>query len=155
MKTIPLIDLQALLRDVATDSCDELAKLRFACEEVGFFALVNHAIDLQLMQNMRDMLVDYFTKSTAEKLQTQILPDNYRGYIPMAAFTPNQDEGQSDLYEGYKLHSEIAADDPIVQACDLYGLNRWPDGFPVMQAAVTEYWQAMDIAIYGQPEMVL
>ena len=144
MKTIPLIDLQALLADIANNGGETLKQLRFASEAVGFFALVNHGIDLVLITNLRSAIEDYFQKPVAEKQRMEILSDNYRGYIPMASFTPNQDEGLSDLYEGYKLHFEIPDDDPICNACDLYGPNRWPEAFPSLKLAVTEYWQAMN-----------
>ena len=44
MKTIPLIDLQALLADIANNGGETLKQLRFASEAVGFFALINHGM---------------------------------------------------------------------------------------------------------------
>ena len=141
---IPLLDLNELAADVLAKDGNALEKLNYACREVGFFALVNHQVDLGLMAQMRAISQDWFAQTETEKRQLLVQQQNYRGFIPLGMFTPNQDPGQDDRYEGYKLHYEVAADDPVCRANDLYGPNRWPENMPEFRTVIERYWSAME-----------
>lgn len=142
--TIPLLDLQRLKHDLRQGSNSALQQLNHSCCSVGFFALHNHSIDSTLFSEMRAILQRWFSQSESQKRRYTVQQQNYRGFIPLGMFTPNQDVGSGDLYEGYKLHFEIAAADPICAVNDLYGPNRWPEGMPEFRETITRYWQAMD-----------
>ena len=113
------------------DSDDQLLPIleRALCD-IGFVLVKGHGVPAELVSDLRQQLVSYFDRPLAEKMAERITPDNYRGYIPLGFFSPNfspNTEGITpDQYEGYKLHAEVAADDPLCTACDLYGPNRWP-----------------------------
>ena len=92
---------------------------------------------------MRDIVKQIFAVDEQAKWDQAITRDNYRGYIPMGFFTPNDGSGTADRYEGYKLHRETALDDPIRQECALYGPNRWPDGIAARET-VLAYWAELD-----------
>ena len=64
--------------------------------------------------------------------------------FPPAFLVPNSGEGAADCYEGYKLHVEVSAEDPICNACDLYGPNKWPEKQAGFKKAVLNYWGACD-----------
>ena len=49
---------------------------------------------------------------------------NYRGYVPLAFFTPNAGGTQADRYEAWKLHWEADPADTVCAASALYGPNR-------------------------------
>lgn len=105
---------------------------------------MGHGIPAETIANMREEVVNYFEQPLENKLPDQITPENYRGYIPPGFFSPNTGGGNSDNYEGYKLHFETAADDPICAACDLYGPNKWPTTSLRLRKAVMDYWRACD-----------
>ena len=134
---VPVIDLSA------TD--DEVAKmLDHAFAEMGFAILVGHGIPTSVIAATREAVVKYFEQPLDQKLTDRITRDNYRGYIPLGFFSPNSAGQSPDRYEGYKLHLEVDASDPICTACDLYGPNKWPEGQPTMRDAILNYWRACD-----------
>lgn len=139
MQQIPVIDL--------APSCDEAQTIQTvenACRDVGFMYVVNHGIDVEKITAIRNAVVGYFRRPLDDKLRDRITRDNYRGYIPAGFFSPASGSTDADRYEGYKLHYEVAADDPIRQVCDLYGPNRWPAEPTGMAGAVHDYWRACD-----------
>lgn len=139
MQDIPLIDIGASqAREQTVRAVEE------ACRDVGFMYVVNHGIDEKLIADIRHAVVGYFSRSMEEKLRDQITRDNYRGYIPAGFFSPNVGGMQSDSYEGYKLHFEVAGRDPIRDACDLYAPNRWPEAPAGFAESVLAYWRACD-----------
>lgn len=145
MSDIPTIDI-APLRDPAHDprhrACvDEIGA---ACRDIGFLSITGTGVPAHTIAAMRGAVQHIFAIDEAAKWDQAITRDNYRGYIPMGFFTPNDGSGTPDRYEGYKLHRETAPDDPIRQDCALYGPNLWPAHAPEARAAVLEYWQAMD-----------
>lgn len=136
--SIPLLDA-----DAPSFATDMIA----ACDDIGFFAVQGHGVELHLLQAMRDLCVELFDLDQETKHAFQITPSNYRGFIPLGFFTPNRAEvnGTSpDLYEGFKLHWECPSDHPVASECDLYGPNRWIAAVPQMEAVVSQYWLACE-----------
>ncbi len=144
MTQIPVFDLSRL-RDVdLLVRRNAAAALYGACADIGFVSVVNHDVPQRLIGRVRAAVTRYFFRPEASRLNEQITRENYRGYIPLGFFTPNSGSGTADRYEGYKLHKEIAAADPIRRDCPLYGPNRWPTDVPDFRAAMLDYWSAMD-----------
>lgn len=137
MKEIPTIDL-------AENSASTIRGIDAACRDFGFMYVRGHDIAPGTISRMRNAVVDYFARPLREKLNDRISRDNYRGYIPQGFFSANSGGFDADLYEGYKLHFETSADDPICAACDLYGPNKWPDGASGFREAILDYWRACD-----------
>jgi len=150
---IPLIDFSMLANELESGQSStsptrqgtELDSLNRACSDIGFFALINHAVPQDQIQAVREAIIEWFNRPLTEKSAAIVEQHNYRGYIPLGMFTPNQDAGKADLYEAYKLHTEISASDPVCVDCDLYGPNRWPDNAESLRIAVEQYWQSMDL----------
>jgi len=141
---IPVFDLSRLReRDLAARR-GAAAVLYDACADIGFASLIDHGVPRQLMGRVRAAVKRYFSRPEGLRLTEQITRENYRGYIPLGFFTPNSGAGTADRYEGYKLHKEIDADDPIRSDCPLYGPNRWPAEVPDFRPAILDYWSAMD-----------
>ena len=137
MHDIPLIDLSAPAADVERG-------IEAACRDVGFMYVAEHGIDAACIDAVRAAVVRYFSRAQSAKDGDCITRNNYRGYIPLGFFSPNDGSQAADAYEGYKLHAEVAPDDPITERCELYGPNRWPDDSEDLQRAVSDYWQACD-----------
>lgn len=136
MQHIPLIDLH--------DTKGVVAAIELACRDIGFMYVAGHDIPVATIDGVRSAATEYFSLPVEQKLQDQITPDNYRGYIPLGFFSPNDGSDKTDAYEGYKLHYESPEDDPVRAACHLYGPNKWPAGFPALRAAISEYWRECD-----------
>ena len=148
MRTIPLINIAALRSDNTVERWAVVQSIAAAFRDIGFMAVQGHNIPEQVISAMREQTRLVFKRPIDEKLALPVQPTNYRGYIPLGFFTPNGGGGaankHADQYEAYKLHYEMAADDPICGQCDLYGPNRWPENSFALEAAVTNYWRHCD-----------
>ncbi len=137
-RKIPVVDI----RDCHDPSV--IRRIDNAFHSIGFLIVEGHGIPRQLFKQMRAKTIAYFSQATRSKLGDSITRDNYRGYIPLGFFSANSGEGEPDRYEGYKLHFEVAADDPVCKECPLYGPNLWPANPPGFRRTVLDYWQACD-----------
>ena len=136
MRSLPCIDI--------SDSACSVQEIERACREIGFMNIVGHGIAQETITNVRDAVVAYFDLPLATKMDDQISPENYRGYIPYRFFSANSGDANNDNYEGYKLHFEVASDDPVRAECDLYGPNKWPLKPPGFGRHILHYWQECD-----------
>ncbi|MEM7299592.1 MAG: 2-oxoglutarate and iron-dependent oxygenase domain-containing protein [Pseudomonadota bacterium] len=145
---LAVIDVTAFLNgwEKASDEdrADLAAKLDHACRDIGFFYLKGHGVELEAINAMRRAVIDFFSQSLATKSELTVLKDNYRGYVPLGFFTPNDGKGVADQYEAFKLHYEISAHDPICAENGLYGPNRWPVEPVDFKNAVLAYWEALE-----------
>ena len=140
---IATIDLTPLVEGL--DGQDQVvSNIMAACRDIGFLCIVGTGVAPELIKNMRDAVRRVFAVDEQEKWDQAITRENYRGYIPLSFFTPNDGSGTADKYEGYKLHRETAPDDPIRQDCALYGPNLWPKNVTGVAEAVLAYWAEMD-----------
>ncbi|MDX1499935.1 MAG: 2-oxoglutarate and iron-dependent oxygenase domain-containing protein [Woeseiaceae bacterium] len=137
--TLPAAERPAEIRVVDLAGPDATRCIELACRDIGFMFVRGHGIAPQTVAAARAALVEYFSLPLETKLAHAITRDNYRGYIPLGFFKPNTGGGAADHYEGYKLHFEVAADDPIRASCDLYGPNRWPAELPGFRRAIEAY----------------
>ena len=136
MQGIPLIDMSkasGFVRDIEAACCD-----------IGFMYIAGHGISEATFRSARAVVTDYFSLPGKTKLGDQISRENYRGYIPTGFFSPNSGDEVADNYEGYKLHFEVSADDPVCAVCDLYGPNKWPDRPANFKRALLAYWRECD-----------
>lgn len=115
-----------------------------ACRDIGFLCVTGTGVDRDVTARMRRAVEAVFSVPEDSKWRQSITRENYRGYIPLGFFTPNDGTQRGDRYEGYKLHRETAPEDPIRTACALYGPNLWPEDVPGVRAAVLAYWDQMD-----------
>ena len=136
MQAIPLIDLgsrSGIAREIET-----------ACRDIGFMYVAGHRISSRLIRDVRRSVASYFSQPVDIKLRDRITKDNYRGYIPTGFFSPNSGDANVDCYEGYKLHFEVPASDPICISCELYGPNKWPEHPPLFNQHLSAYWGECD-----------
>ncbi|MGI9270397.1 MAG: isopenicillin N synthase family dioxygenase [Woeseiaceae bacterium] len=136
MAKIPLIDMD--------NGADSDASIEAAFRDVGFIYLVGHGIAPSLVASVRSAVREYFALPLEQKARDRISRDNYRGYIPTGFFNANAGDSVADRYEGYKLHYEVQAADPISEQCDLYGPNKWPVRPQQLKQIVLAYWRECD-----------
>eukprot|EP00249_Psilotum_nudum_P019012 c27062_g1_i1 orf=30-1169(-) len=75
---LPVIDLSSL--EDANRRRLTLAELEHACEEWGFFQILNHGIPLPLLQKVRMVAKQFFQLPAAEKQAYANNPGTYEGY---------------------------------------------------------------------------
>nr|WP_321252144.1 2OG-Fe(II) oxygenase family protein [uncultured Ruegeria sp.] len=144
MDHIPTIDI-APLNDKAHPGFDAtVQQILNACTSIGFLSITGTGVPPNMVEQVRDCVREIFGIDDSSKWDQAITRDNYRGYIPMGFFTPNDGSGTADKYEGYKLHFETSSDARIRQDCALYGPNLWPREVPGAQDVILKYWAELD-----------
>eukprot|EP01018_Ginkgo_biloba_P007627 Gb_17512 [translate_table: standard] len=95
--TIPVIDLALL--NVAGHQLrhDEMAKLAKACEEWGFFQVVNHGISHHLLEKIRKVATEFFKLPLEEKKRYAPQPGDVQGYGQMFVVSEEQKLDWNDL----------------------------------------------------------
>ncbi|KAG8480931.1 hypothetical protein CXB51_025602 [Gossypium anomalum] len=83
---IPIIDLSKLMK---TDK-DEVMQLKTACEEWGFFQVLNHGIDLNVVEDIEKVAKDFFMLPLQEKQKYPMAPGTVQGYGQAFVFSENQ-----------------------------------------------------------------
>ncbi|KAF8762500.1 hypothetical protein HU200_009470 [Digitaria exilis] len=81
---IPVIDAGEL------PGGDELNKLRLACEEWGFFQVVNHGIEEELLDEMENLSREFFMLPLEEKEKYPMEPGGIQGYGHAFVFSEDQ-----------------------------------------------------------------
>ena len=145
-QTLPTIDLSSLFSAQATeaDRTQCAAGLVDALAHTGFAILQGTGVPAATLAAMRRAVRAVFEAPRALYREHRVQKTNYRGYVPLAYFTPNAGGAQADRYEAWKLHGEVAATDPVCSVCGLYGPNRWPPIDHDVRGAVLAYWAEMD-----------
>ncbi|KAJ1286996.1 hypothetical protein BS78_03G395900 [Paspalum vaginatum] len=81
---IPVIDVGEL------PGGDELKKLRLACEEWGFFQVVNHGVEEELLDEMENLTREFFMLPLEEKEKYPMAPGGIQGYGHAFVFSEDQ-----------------------------------------------------------------
>ncbi|SMO65997.1 isopenicillin N synthase family dioxygenase [Ruegeria faecimaris] len=144
MDHIPTIDIAPLGDASHTDFNATVQAVMDACTRIGFLSITGTGVSRDTVNNMRTCVRAIFDIDDDAKWDQAITRENYRGFIPMGFFTPNDGSGKADKYEGYKLHYQVDLDAPIRRDCALYGPNIWPRHVPRAQAVILDYWSKLD-----------
>ncbi|HEY0253667.1 MAG TPA: 2OG-Fe(II) oxygenase family protein [Kofleriaceae bacterium] len=114
----------------------ETARLRAACEDIGFFYVANHGVDLSPLVAATHA---FFAQPLAEKLRFAMANAGsaWRGYFPVGGELTS---GLPDLKEGIYFGDELAPSDPRC-AWPMHGQNLFPPG---MREVVTAYMTAVE-----------
>ncbi|EOY06474.1 2-oxoglutarate and Fe(II)-dependent oxygenase superfamily protein isoform 2 [Theobroma cacao] len=87
---IPIIDLCKLMKRDKDEHQSEAMQLKTACEEWGFFQVVNHGIDLSVLENIEKVAKDFFMLPLEEKKKYPMAPGTVQGYGQAFVFSENQ-----------------------------------------------------------------
>ncbi|GLT63797.1 hypothetical protein SLA2020_363320 [Shorea laevis] len=88
---IPVVNFSKLINGNNRDEQhDEISKLRTACEEWGFFQVVNHEIDLSLLEGIEKVAKDFFMLPLEEKQKYPMMPGTVQGYGQAFVFSEDQ-----------------------------------------------------------------
>lgn len=92
---LPIIDMSRLLNSELYE--EEIAKLGSACEDWGFFQLVNHGVDEGLLEQIKADITEFFRLPLEEKLAIAIHPNGVQGFGHHFVFSKEQKLDWVDL----------------------------------------------------------
>ncbi|KAK4489248.1 hypothetical protein RD792_005045 [Penstemon davidsonii] len=95
--TIPIIDMNSFLGDEQNKSL-ELEKLHSTCKELGVFQLVNHGVDLVLVEKLKNEIQEFYKLPSEEKLRYKIRPGDFEGYGQTIINSPDQKVDWADRF---------------------------------------------------------
>ncbi|WP_337010646.1 isopenicillin N synthase family dioxygenase [Pantoea sp. AS142] len=140
---LPIIDF-ALLSGNQQQQQQSLEKLNQAARDVGFFYLINHGIDRELLNEVQHVSRKFFALPQADKSAVAMVNSpHFRGYnLAGVEIT----RSQPDYREQFDIGAErdalpVTPDSPTWQR--MQGPNQWPEALPELQAVVTRWQQQM------------
>ena len=141
-RTLPILDLSSW-RDGDRASLVKIgAEVGGACRDVGFFYVVNHAVDDRLIARTFAQSHLFFTLPLAEKqaLAIEKIGGN-RGYSGMLHEALDPGRGP-DMKEAFNVGLEMAPDDPdLLSKQPFRSLNAWPS-LPNFRETLLAYYDA-------------
>ncbi|KAK9136949.1 hypothetical protein Sjap_007543 [Stephania japonica] len=87
---IPIVDLSNLFEGDEDQFQRELIKLGTSCQEWGFFQVVNHGIDKELLERMEKLTKEFFMLPLEEKKKYTMEPGTIQGYGQAFVFSEDQ-----------------------------------------------------------------
>ncbi|CAM8993215.1 unnamed protein product [Rhodiola kirilowii] len=87
---IPVIDLSKLLKLNSKEFRNEISKLGNSCRDWGFFQVINHGIDLELLEQIEKVGMEFFMLPLEEKLKYQMAAGTVQGYGQAFVFSEDQ-----------------------------------------------------------------
>ena len=141
-RPLPIIDL-SWWREGDPESLGRIgAEAGAACRDVGFFFVVNHAVDEKLIAGAFDQSRRFFALPLAERqaLAIEKIGGN-RGYSGMLREALDPGRGP-DMKEAFNVGLEIAPDDPdLLSGRPFRSLNAWPN-LPKFRETLLVYYDA-------------
>ncbi|XP_058209247.1 protein SRG1 [Rhododendron vialii] len=89
-ETIPVVDLSKLVKGSQDEFQKEISKLAVSCEEWGFFQVINHGIDLDLLESIEKVGKEFFMLPLEEKQKYPMAPGTVQGYGQAFVFSEDQ-----------------------------------------------------------------
>ncbi|CAN1806946.1 Protein SRG1 [Linum perenne] len=88
---VPIIDLSKLMNPANEGPWQaEISKLDRACEEWGFFQVVNHGIDVKLVEGIEEVAKGFFMLPLEEKKRYPMVAGTVQGYGQAFVFSEDQ-----------------------------------------------------------------
>jgi len=145
---IPVIDVGPCFAGAPGALEAAATELRAALEGVGFFIIVNHGVERDLIARTFAEARRFHAQPADAKLALRMNEHN-NGYMALgryAVWTSDVNANDKpDLNEAFFVKRERGPDDPLVRAGRRFaGPNRWPAALPGFREAVLAYTDAMD-----------
>ncbi len=139
---LPVIDVTPLVSGTG-DQSQVAAEIDRASREIGFFYVVGHGIDDDLVRGLESSAEAFFALPDAEKAEIAMEHGGraWRGWFPVGGELTS---GRPDQKEGIYFGAELGPDDPRVQqGWPLHGANLFPRRPPELRNDVLAYLDAM------------
>jgi len=141
-RTLPILDLSSWREGDPASLTRIGAEAGAACRDVGFFYVVNYAVDDRLIARAFDQSRRFFALPLAERqaLAIETIGGN-RGYSGMLHEALDPGRGP-DMKEAFNVGLEIAPDDPdLLSKQPFRSLNAWPS-LPNFRETLLAYYDA-------------
>jgi len=147
---VPVIDMRPYFTGTPEDKRRVAAELDRACCDVGFYVIIGHAVDAQLIEQIESVSREFFNLPIDEKMKVHIgdAPGAV-GYAAVGDTALAYTRGEiapPDLNESFQIAKVDVTDDPYFQSAAARGLvprNRWPERPAALKALYTEYYMRM------------
>ncbi len=134
---IPVIDIGGLYSDDPAAKAAVAKRIGAACNDIGFFYVVNHNVPLQTIDRAVAMADRFFGLPEAERLKIKA-DSNNRGYRDI--WDSVHRNGKTNAKDSFDLGFPVSADDPEVKAgTPFYAPNVWPE-MPGFREAIESYY---------------
>ena len=153
---LPIIDIGDYLSGDPAAREQFATDLRAIQEDLGFYCIVNHGVDQDLIDRSFDQVAELFALSEETKMAHKV-DFHHQGFIPNKAtilrWSKIAKNEKKDLNEAWAFMRERTADDPKVVANIRHrGLNQWPHELPEFRKTLLEYQETMaDLAFSMLP----
>ncbi|XP_057866446.1 codeine O-demethylase [Cryptomeria japonica] len=87
---VPLIDMAKIFSSHHSTRQHEMERLAQACKQWGFFQVMNHGIDLGLLELIKEVARDFFKLPVQEKEKYAMIPGTIQGYGHAFIFSDEQ-----------------------------------------------------------------
>jgi isopenicillin N synthase-like dioxygenase len=140
--TLPIIDLGSSGEGDRASLARIAEEVGAACRDVGFFYVVNHEVDKELIAKAFAQSRKFFALPVADKRKLAIeTVGGNRGYSGLLHEALDPARGP-DMKEAFNVGLELAADDPeLLTGKPFRSLNAWP-GLPGFRETLLSYYDA-------------
>lgn len=140
---LPVIDFAQLTGDEQQRK-QTIEKLGQAARDVGFFYLINHGVEKNVLDNVQTVARSFFSLSQEEKLKVKMENSpHFRGYnLAGVEITRSQPDYREQFDIGADREAVVnAAEAPTWQR--MQGPNQWPEALPELKTVLTDWQQEM------------
>ncbi|MEO1171701.1 MAG: 2-oxoglutarate and iron-dependent oxygenase domain-containing protein [Myxococcota bacterium] len=140
-QTIPVVDLLDFTEGDGTQRAAFFQAIGDALNDTGFFALVNHGVDQDVIRRAYAQAQAFFDQDEQVKLRYQRSElRGQRGYI---SFGREHAKGNDapDLKEFWHVGRELPPGHP---ALSVYGANLWPDELPGFRTVMQDLYTQLE-----------
>ena len=146
---VPVIDISAFFKG---DHDAVVAQVRDACEGVGFFTIIGHGVEQEIIESLRTNAREFFARPAAEKNNVHhadpSLPRGYRAIGDEGLAYGSGEETPPDLKEVFHMGPPDFPDDAYY-SCDAaaghFIENVYPQNPSEFRAAATTYYKRLAV----------
>jgi isopenicillin N synthase-like dioxygenase len=147
-RAIPVIDFGPAFRGEPGGLEAVAARVRHACESIGFFYLAGHGVSPRLVRAAFEAAREFHALPLEAKLGLR-LNENNIGYLPvnqsMQRASTVHRATRPNFNESFFISHDRGADHPdVVAGVPLRGRNQWPAGHDGMRAMMVAYFKTLE-----------
>lgn len=149
MVQLRVIDLSPFYGGSETERRQVAAEVDAACKEIGFFAVVGHGVDADLVDDTREAVRTFFAQPAEAKLATRSSTNDGRGYVPLEGEVLSYTTAfrtPPDLKESFSIGPFDIGDEPYFRyepSGIAFAPNVWPSHPPPLSSLLRRYYRAM------------
>lgn len=139
LSSLPILDISAL--DAGEDAAEQFRrKLREVTHEVGFFYLVGHGIEQELIDEVVDVSRRFFELPTEDKLAIEnINSPQFRGYTRVGGELTHGDVDWREQIDIGVERNAVEETEGTPKYWRLEGPNLWPEALPELQDTIDRW----------------